>query len=163
MRTNAREVGKLRARYVQNAVSWEAVYRIRIKMLAEISETKTLRTDTFSYMIVIYCPGSRVMSFICATQMTQTASYNAVPSMLTVAPKGRTKRLIRWSTPLFSSTQRMVVGRVAALQKRDRKYHKYTWPSFSNNTIQYNTIQYDTIRYDTIQYNTIPLFKHDNV
>jgi len=52
-----------------------------------------------------------------AINTAATASYKAVPSMFTVAPSGRTKRLIRASTLLCTSRQRIVVGRVAELRK----------------------------------------------
>ena len=55
------------------------------------------------------------MLFICAMKMAATASYNAVPSMLIVAPIGKTKRVTRQSIPLFSSKHRNVIGSVAAL------------------------------------------------
>ena len=45
-----------------------------------------------------------------------TASYRAVPSMLMVAPIGRTNLEILGSTPLFSSRQFMVMGSVAELE-----------------------------------------------
>ena len=48
--------------------------------------------------------------------MVVTARYRAEPSMFTVAPSGNIKRLMRGSTLLFSSTQRIVVGSVAALK-----------------------------------------------
>ena len=40
-------------------------------------------------------------------------SYSAVPSMLTVAPSGRTKLLVRLDTPAFFSRQSIVTGSVA--------------------------------------------------
>ena len=46
------------------------------------------------------------------------ASYKAAPSIFTVAPSGKTNLLMRGSTLLFSSRQRMVVGRVAALEAK---------------------------------------------
>lgn len=39
----------------------------------------------------------------------------AAPSMFTVAPMGRMKRLMRLSTPLFSSTHLIIEGSVAEL------------------------------------------------
>ena len=47
--------------------------------------------------------------------MVLIAAYITEPSMLTVAPSGSMKRLMRGSILLFSSTQRIVVGSVAAL------------------------------------------------
>jgi hypothetical protein len=55
------------------------------------------------------------MSFIWAMKMEATVTNNAVPSMLTVAPIGRTNLEIRGSTR-FLSIQRKVMGRAAALE-----------------------------------------------
>lgn len=44
------------------------------------------------------------------------ASYNAVPSILTVAPTETTKRVTRGSILLFSSKHRNVIGNAAALE-----------------------------------------------
>ena len=49
---------------------------------------------------------------------------SAKPSMLRVAPSGSIKRLIRRSMLLFSSTQRIVVGSVAALKNKKEKIHE---------------------------------------
>ena len=48
-----------------------------------------------------------------AMNMTATPWYNAVPSMLTVAPSGSTKLAILLDTPRFSSAVCMVTGSVA--------------------------------------------------
>jgi hypothetical protein len=48
--------------------------------------------------------------------MQATASYSAVPSILTVAPIGKTKRATLGSTLLMSLTHFIVAGRVAALK-----------------------------------------------
>lgn len=48
----------------------------------------------------------------------------AAPSMLTVAPMGKMKRLMCLDTPLFSSTHFIIRGRVAEL--RDRKCESET-------------------------------------
>lgn len=45
----------------------------------------------------------------------------AAPSMLTVAPMGRMKRLMRLSTPLFSSMHFIMDGRVAELERKKEK------------------------------------------
>ena len=50
-------------------------------------------------------------------KMAATASYRAVPSMLMVAPMGRTNLEILGSTPFFSSRHFMVTGRVAELDE----------------------------------------------
>ncbi len=44
------------------------------------------------------------------------ASYVAEPSMLMIEPIGSMNRLTRLSTPILSSTQRKVTGRVAELK-----------------------------------------------
>ncbi len=44
-----------------------------------------------------------------------TASYSAVPSMLTVAPRGMTKLVTLLEMPAFSSRHSIVMGSVAAL------------------------------------------------
>lgn len=44
--------------------------------------------------------------------------------MLRVAPSGSIKRLMRRSMLLFSSTQRIVVGSVAALKNKRKKKHE---------------------------------------
>ena len=44
--------------------------------------------------------------------MAATHSYNAVPSMFMVAPKGNTNELVRLDTPAFYSTQSIVNGSV---------------------------------------------------
>ena len=49
-------------------------------------------------------------------KMAATASYSAVPSMLMVAPMGRTNLEILGSTPFFCSRQFMVTGREAELE-----------------------------------------------
>ena len=81
---------------------------------------RTLR-ETFkavyngTYTVVITCPALRSIPCSWAIHRAQTPSYKAVPSMLTVAPSGRTKRLMRLSIPLYSSVHLIVVGKVAAL------------------------------------------------
>ena len=72
---------------------------------------------TATYQVVINCPIFKVIPLACAMKTAATASYKAVPSILTVAPRGRTNRLMRVSTLLYTSRQRIVVGRVAELQK----------------------------------------------
>lgn len=51
----------------------------------------------------------------CAIKMAATASYKAVPSMLTVAPMGVTNIVTRGSTLFRSSKQLIVTGNVAEL------------------------------------------------
>ena len=73
-----------------------------------------------THQIVTIFPGLKSMSFNWATNIITTGLFKAEPSMLTVAPSGSMNRLMRGSTPLFSSTHRIVVGRVAALKKRKK-------------------------------------------
>ena len=54
------------------------------------------------------------MPFICAINVAATASRRAVPSILIVAPSGRTKEAVSGLIPAFSSTHSMVMGIVAA-------------------------------------------------
>ena len=49
-------------------------------------------------------------------KMEATVTKSAVPSMLTVAPMGRTNLEMRGSTLFLSSMQRKVMGSAAALQ-----------------------------------------------
>jgi hypothetical protein len=63
------------------------------------------------------CPIDHLLFSIehtCAINIAAMASYSAVPSMLMVAPMGRTNRATLGSTPFFSSRLSMVTGRVAA-------------------------------------------------
>ena len=64
------------------------------------------------------------MSFNWATKIVTTTRETAKPSMLRVAPRGSIKRLMRPSMLLFSSTQRIVVGSVAALKSKREKTAK---------------------------------------
>ena len=66
------------------------------------------------------------MLFIWAMKMEATVTNRAVPSMLTVAPMGRTNLEILVSTLLFS-IQRNVIGRAAALNRN---------PSVAGQTVQ---------------------------
>lgn len=65
--------------------------------------------------------------------MEATASYSAVPSIVTMAPTGATKRVTRLSILRLSSRQRMVIGRVAELgwgdkkQNRSELYNTFQW------------------------------------
>lgn len=68
-------------------------------------------------MMVAYSPKLRGSSFIWAMKTVPTDTNSAVPSMLTVAPMGSTKREMRGSTPHLSFMQRKVIGSVAALWK----------------------------------------------
>ena len=65
--------------------------------------------------IAIICPMLGLIPFIWAMKSAATASYRAVPSMLMVAPMGRTNLAILGSTPFFSSRALIVTGRVAEL------------------------------------------------
>lgn len=59
----------------------------------------------------------KCISFNCAMKMAATASYNAVPSMLMVAPSGSMNLVTLASTPQLSSRHLMVTGRVAELER----------------------------------------------
>lgn len=75
----------------------------------------------FTYLTVITSPNPNSMPFICAMKIAATASYSAVPSMLTVAPTATTNRVTLVSIPLFSSKHLKVIGRVAELLRKT--YH----------------------------------------
>ena len=75
-----------------------------------------------SYLTVMTCPASKPIPFIWAMKMAATASYRAVPSILSVAPTGMTNRVTLRSIPLFSSKQRKVIGMVAALKVKCSKW-----------------------------------------
>lgn len=72
------------------------------------------------YQVAINIAGDKGMLLICAINIADIASYRAPPSMFTVAPRGNTNLLIRSSTLLFSSRQRIVVGNVAELKEKDK-------------------------------------------
>ena len=72
--------------------------------------------DIRAHLTVMTCPAVRSMPFIWAMKIAATASYRAVPSMLTVAPTGSTNRVTRLSMPRFSSKHRKVTGSAAVLQ-----------------------------------------------
>ena len=52
----------------------------------------------------------------CAMNTAATHWKSAAPSMLTVAPMGRMKRLMCLATPFFSSTHFIISGSVAELR-----------------------------------------------
>lgn len=68
-------------------------------------------------MVTIW-PKDISMSLTWPMKRAATASYNAVPSMLMVAPTGTTKLLTLWSIPFFVSKQRKVTGIVAELKNK---------------------------------------------
>lgn len=63
----------------------------------------------------------RGLSLSCAMKTAATHWKRAAPSMLTVAPMGRMKRLMRLDTPLFSSTHFIIKGKVAELWRQGEK------------------------------------------
>lgn len=63
----------------------------------------------------------RGLSFSCAMKTAATHWNRAAPSMLTVAPMGRMKRLMRLDTPLFSSTHFIIKGKVAELWRKEKE------------------------------------------
>lgn len=74
-----------------------------------------------THLTVTIWPPSKTTPFIWAIKMAATASYRAVPSMLMVAPTGRTNLVTRLSIPRLSSRQRKVTGKVPALRDRERE------------------------------------------
>lgn len=77
--------------------------------------------DGCTYSMVITWTKLSETLFNCAIKTAATHWKQAAPSMLTVAPIGRMKRLICLDTPLFSSTHFIIKGSVAELNT-----HKYT-------------------------------------
>lgn len=70
----------------------------------------------------------------------------AAPSMLTVAPIGKINRLIRLSTPLFSSTHFIMVGSVAELHRhRTQKGLSMWWQIICNNGHSHSTGEKNSI------------------
>lgn len=65
--------------------------------------------------MVKICPPFSSVLLSCAMKTAAMHWKMAAPSMLTVAPMGRMKRLMRLSTPLFSSTHLIMEGSVAEL------------------------------------------------
>lgn len=58
------------------------------------------------------------------------ASYRAVPSILIVAPTGRTNLVTRLSTPFISSRHLNVTGSVAELKQKEDNAWYTTWYTF---------------------------------
>lgn len=67
------------------------------------------------YLMAMMLPSESGTFRTCEMKIAATASYNAVPSMLMVAPMGITKRATRGSTPFLSSSAAIATGRVAEL------------------------------------------------
>lgn len=67
-------------------------------------------------MVMIFTK-SRDTPFSCAMNTAATHWNSAAPSMLTVAPMGRMKRLMCLATPFFSSTYFIIRGNVAELME----------------------------------------------
>ena len=68
-----------------------------------------------NHLITTMSAKLKSIPFNCAIKMAATASYNAVPSMLMVAPSGNMNFVTLASTPQLSSRHLMVTGRVAEL------------------------------------------------
>lgn len=71
-----------------------------------------------TYRMVMIWMKLRDTLFSCAMKTEATHWNRAAPSMLTVAPMGRMKRLMRFDTPLFSSTHFIIKGKVAELRSK---------------------------------------------
>lgn len=74
-----------------------------------------------SYAVKMISPKLKDIFSRFAINITTTAKYNALPSMLQVAPIGNENCATLRSTLLFSVTQRIVTGKVAELHKRNNK------------------------------------------
>lgn len=80
----------------------------------EGSCVREMRSGT--HRMVKICPPFSSALLSCAMKTAAMHWKMAAPSMLTVAPMGRMKRLMRLSTPLFSSTHLIMEGSVAELR-----------------------------------------------
>lgn len=69
-----------------------------------------------THLTATRCPKVSGIFRTCAMNSAATASYNAVPSILIVAPIGITNLATRGSTPFFSSKQPIATGNVAELE-----------------------------------------------
>lgn len=69
-----------------------------------------------THRIVMIFTKSRDRWFSCAMNTAATHWKSAAPSMLTVAPMGRMKRLMCLATPFLSSTHFIISGSVAELR-----------------------------------------------
>lgn len=94
----------------------------RMDMTGSISY---LMTGSISYLIVQISPNARFLPLSWAMKMAATASYNAVPSMFTVAPTGSTNLVTLLSMLLFSSKHLNVTGRVAELEENTHTHIVY--------------------------------------
>lgn len=83
-------------------------------MLFCVFRTHKQTAKTGTNLTAINLPNDRSMWRICAMKIAATASYNAVPSIFTVAPTGITNRVTRGSMPI-SSNVLIVTGIVAEL------------------------------------------------
>lgn len=96
---------------VQSVMSYSLVSHLLSVLITVVLKRR-------SHLTVTIWPQSREIPFIWAMKMAATASYSAVPSMLMVAPTGRTKRVTLLSMPRFSSKHRNVTGKVPALRRK---------------------------------------------
>lgn len=73
-----------------------------------------MKPSTVTHLTATIFPNDNEMPRNWAMKMAATASYNAVPSILMVAPTGITNRVTRGSMPIWSK-QLIVIGMVAEL------------------------------------------------
>lgn len=84
-----------------------------------IENWTTFKTLNFYdlYLTAMTLPSDNGIPRNCAMKIAATASYNAVPSMLIVAPMGSIKRDTCGFTLFFCSKHWIVTGNVAELKK----------------------------------------------
>lgn len=88
--------------------------------------------------------------------MVLIAAYITEPSMLTVAPSGSIKRLMRGSILLFSSTQRIVVGSVAALEIKKKVKNKINHICCSIESVNWRFVIQQVYRNIVLKWNRCP-------
>lgn len=94
--------------------------RLWSKLTKKNSPTRLVRSIN-THRMVTMTPAFSSMLLSWAMKTAATHWNMAAPSMLTVAPMGRMKRLMRLSTPLFSSTHFIMEGRVAELEREGER------------------------------------------
>lgn len=107
-----------------------AAVDVILKMEFNFVKTKLMGVKVISfggnvhYLTATIFPNDNEMPRNCAINIAATASYNAVPSMLIVAPIGSINRDIVGLTLFFSSKQLIVTGNVAELIQFNILYSK---------------------------------------
>ena len=107
-------------------------HAIRFIISVRIPPFPTLSTNAtsscplriYTYLMAMVWTSVSSSPRICIIKSAPMVSYSAIPSMLMVAPIGATKRDTCGSTPSLSR-QRIVVGTVAVLLRRNKKKERF--------------------------------------